>query len=64
MISGSDLSVNEVVALPFEVVSQVVGSPLGRRDPTMDPNPASSNAFRLPADSMPASATTTMSVTP
>src|SRR5665648_77796 len=30
----------------------------------MKENPASSNAFRLPADSIPASATTTMSVTP
>jgi len=44
----------EVVPVPVEVI----------RDPTMKPNPASSKALRLPADSIPASATTTRSVTP
>ena len=33
------------------------------RDPTMNENPASSSAFKLAAESIPASATTTMSFT-
>ena len=33
-------------------------------EPTMKENPASARAFRLPAESIPASATTTRSVTP
>ena len=58
-----DLPVGEVVAVPFEVLGQVVGALL-IRDPTMKENPASSSAFRFAAESIPASATTTMSVTP
>jgi hypothetical protein len=34
------------------------------REPTMNPGPASSRSARLPADSMPASATTTMASIP
>ena len=58
-----DLPVGEVVAVPLEVPGQVVrGS--GDPEPTMNPNPASSSAFRFAVGSIPASATTIMSRTP
>jgi hypothetical protein len=45
------------------VLGQVVGA-LVIRDPTMKENPASCRELRFTADNMPASATTTMSLTP
>jgi hypothetical protein len=57
-----ELSVGEGIAVAFEVRSQVVGGLL-IREPTMNENLASSNALRLAADSIPASATTTVSDT-
>lgn len=57
-----ELPVGERVAMPLEVCGQVVGASL-IRDPTMNENPASSSALRLAAESIPASATTTMSDT-
>jgi hypothetical protein len=58
-----DLPVFEVVPAVFEMLRQVVWA-LVRREPMLTENPASSSALRFAAESLPASATTTISVTP
>ena len=55
-----DLPVGENVTVPMEMRREI--GAFTDREPTMNPNPASSKAVRLVAESMPASAATTIGV--